>query len=248
MNKNNIVLNTLVFDEEHNEGVKQTEMLSQVAGFGIKNAEVRREYFTDPMAAAPAIGKTVKKLGLKLFYSVPKTIFTDDGELNPDLPLYFEEASKMGVSSLKMNIGHFDKFTGDLHTALARYSDSDIEFNVENDQGQLNGSTQNILKFLNASKNENIDIKFVFDLGNWRFVGEKENDAAKSLKPFVRYIHVKNDIVDEQSKCQVVALDQGIINWKATLKLLPNNLPVALEYPATDDEIKAGINLLVNFA
>ena len=39
-----------------------------------------------------------------------------------------------------MNIGHFDKFTGDLHDALAQYSDSSIEFNVENDQGQLNGA------------------------------------------------------------------------------------------------------------
>ena len=34
-------------------------MLSQVAGFGIKNAEVRREYFKDPMAATQ-IGETVK--------------------------------------------------------------------------------------------------------------------------------------------------------------------------------------------
>ena len=83
-------------------------------------------------------------------------------------------------------------------------------------------------------------------MGNWRFVSEDENDAAKALKPFVRYIHVKNDVIDDQNNCQVVALDQGVIDWKKTLKLLPTDLPVALEYPASDDEIKAGIDLLVN--
>lgn len=247
MNKNNIVLNTLVFDKQHNEGLAQTDMIAKVADFGISNIEVRREYFTDPAGEAATVAALTKQFNLKLFYSVPEIIFTNDGSLNPDLPKYFEEAKTMGVSSLKMNIGNFAAFNGDLQSALAPFAGSNIEFNVENDQGQLNGTTQNILTFLKAVKDANVDIKFVFDLGNWRFVGEDENDAAKVLAPYVRYIHVKNDILDDQKHYQVTALDEGVIDWTKTLKLLPTTVPVAIEYPASDAEITNGISLLESY-
>lgn len=245
MDKSNIVLNTLVFDKQHNDGESQLKMLQRVVDFGISQAEVRREFFSNPVQEAPAIGDFVTKHSLKLFYSVPEKIFTDDGTLNPELPNYFSEAKTMGVSSLKMNIGNFSAFAGNLKDALSPYADSGIEFNVENDQSVANGSSKNILKFLNAVQAQSIDIKFVFDLGNWRFVDEDELEVAKILSDFTRYIHVKNDVLGKE-KPDVVALDQGVIDWKAALKLLPTNVPVALEYPASDAEIQHGIDLLVN--
>ncbi|WP_203641422.1 sugar phosphate isomerase/epimerase family protein [Levilactobacillus andaensis] len=245
MDKQDIVLNTLVFDQQHNDGEAQLSMLQRVVDFGIKQAEVRREFFTDPAAEAADIKDFIEKHQLKLFYSVPEKIFTDDGALNPELPTYFAEAKAMGVTSLKMNIGNFAAFNGDLVSALSLYADSGIEFNVENDQSTANGSSANILKFLEAVKAVNVDIKFVFDLGNWRFVNENELDVAKKLSDFTRYIHVKNDVLGG-AKPNVVALDKGVIDWKAALKILPKGLPVALEYPATDDEIRHGIDLLVN--
>jgi len=245
MDKKNIVLNTLVFNQQHDNGESQLNMLKRVVNFGIQQAEVRREFFDDPAKEANDIKNFVSEHQLKLFYSVPETIFTDNGDLNPELSTYFAEAKSMGVSSLKMNIGGFDKFSGDLHSALREYAESDIEFNVENDQSIANGSTKNILKFLNAAEKSNLDIKFVFDLGNWRFVNENELDAAKSLSPYTRYIHVKNDVLGG-TKPQVVSLDTGVIDWHSALEILPKNLPVALEYPASDDEINHGIDLLIN--
>lgn len=244
MKKQDIVLNTLVFDQQHNDGEAQLNMLQRIVNFDITQAEVRREFFNDPTAEAADIKNFVDEHQLKLFYSVPEKIFTDDGDLNPELPAYFAEAKAMGVTSLKMNIGNFDAFTDDLTATLSPYADSGIEFNIENDQTIANGSSKNILKFLESVKAANVDIKFVFDLGNWRFVDENELDTARLLSKFTRYIHVKNDTLGG-SKPNVVALDKGIIDWKAALSLLPKSLPVALEYPATDTEIQHGIDLLI---
>lgn len=246
MDKQNIVLNTLVFDQQHQNGESQLSMLQRVVKFGIKNAEVRREFFNDPAQEAPEIHQFVQENGLKLFYSVPEKIFTDKGQINPELPTYFEEAKAMGVSSLKMNIGNYMAYVGDLAKAFTPYLESGIEWNVENDQTTANGSSKNLLVFLDAMKQENIDIKFVFDMGNWRFVHENEETVAKAIRPYVRYIHVKN-VVTNNGHCSVVATDKGIIDWKKTLSLLPSDLPVALEYPATDAEIEAGIQLLTSY-
>lgn len=246
MDKNKIVLNTLVFDGLHNEGLTQPTMLQKVLNFGIKKVEVRREYFNNLTDEVEAVGKFARDNDMTVYYSVPKTIFMDDGALNPELAKYFAEAAKLNVSSLKMNIGHFEKFTGDLKKELAPYSDNQIEFNVENDQTEQNGSLKNILNFLEAAKAVGLDIKFVFDLGNWRFVGEDEQVVATKIKDYVRYIHVKN-VVNKDNSFGVVKLDAGIINWNSALDKLPKELNVALEYPATDDEIADGIDLLVKY-
>ncbi|WP_137596641.1 sugar phosphate isomerase/epimerase family protein [Paucilactobacillus kaifaensis] len=246
MDSNKIVLNTLVFDAEHNNGLAQPDMLQKVADFGIKTIEVRREYFKDITAETTAVKENNAKLGLTVFYSVPEKIFTDTGDLNPELSSYFEEAKTMGVSAVKMNIGNFTGFNDAILAGLSEVLSSGIQLNVENDQTEQNGSSKNIINFLEAAQEKNLDIKFVFDLGNWRFVDENEQSVANAINKYVRYIHVKN-VTQENGKTSVVALDKGIINWQSTLKYLPTNVPVALEYPATNAEIQHGIDLLVKY-
>ncbi|RDF85580.1 sugar phosphate isomerase/epimerase family protein, partial [Levilactobacillus brevis] len=247
MNKQQIVLNTLVFNQQHLAGESQLNMLQRIVHLGIAQAEVRREFFSDPLKEAPAIKDFVRENHLTLFYSVPEKIFDSAGTLNPNLPTYFAEAQAMGVHALKMNIGHFAAFTGDLTTALSPYANSEVEFNVENDQTIANGSSQNILTFLTAVNAAGVNIQFVFDLGNWRFVNEDELVVADKLSEFTRYIHVKNVQLKSSGAATVVALDRGIIDWQQALQKLPNDVPVALEYPATTTEIQHGIALLSDY-
>lgn len=246
MDINKIVLNTLVFDTEHNAGLPQPDMLQKVADFGIKTVEVRREYFKNIQTETAQVKDINKKLGLKIFYSVPEKIFTDTGDLNPELAAYFDEAKTMGVSAVKMNIGNFTGLTDEIISGLTNVINSGIQLNIENDQTTQNGSSKNIINFLVVAQENKLDIKFVFDLGNWRFVDGNEQSVAAKINQYVRYIHVKN-VSQENGKTSVVALDKGIIDWQKTLKDLPTDVPVALEYPATSDEIKHGINLLLAY-
>lgn len=46
-----------------------------------------------------------------------------------------------------------------------------------------------------------VNIGYVYDLGNWRFVGEDERAAAELLKDYVQYIHVKDvQLVDQNHR------------------------------------------------
>ncbi|MGO2518352.1 MAG: sugar phosphate isomerase/epimerase family protein, partial [Leuconostoc falkenbergense] len=72
--------------------------------------------------------------------------------------------------------------------------------------------------------------------GNWRYVGEDEVVAAKALTPYVRYIHVKDD-KGSGDNLVTVPLNDGDINWQAILTILPQDVPVAVEYPTASEQV-----------
>ncbi|PWG00171.1 sugar phosphate isomerase/epimerase family protein [Levilactobacillus bambusae] len=246
MKKDQIVLNTLVYAEQHRAGVSQADMLSDVNDAEIKTAEVRREFFSDFESDLDQTAKAAQQFGITLYYSVPESLFLNGGQVNPDLMTYFDEGKRLGIKKIKFNTGDFAHYQGNLATDFAPFLETGIEINVENDQTQLSGTFEHLVPFLTAAKEANVDIKNVYDLGNWRFVSEDELEAAKQVAPFVRYIHVKDDY-ENDSGMAVVPLGDGIIDWKAALNLLPTDVPVALEYPATDEQIDAGIKDLEEF-
>ncbi len=127
----------------------------------------------------------------------------------------------MGVSAVKMNIGNFTGLTDEIISGLTNVINSGIQLNIENDQTTQNGSSKNIINFLVVAQENKLDIKFVFDLGNWRFVDENEQSVAAKINQYVRYIHVKN-VSQENGKTSVVALDKGIIDWQKNVERFTN--------------------------
>ncbi|MDR0267920.1 TIM barrel protein [Paenibacillus sp.] len=230
MRNERLVLNSLVFANEVENGVLQEDLLWQSADLGFTNVEIRREYFKDLTKEIPVIQKVAKRLNLGLFYSVPDEVYMD-GTLNPKLNQYLDEAKKMGVKHIKWNIGNF---TGELYAAqLRKLLEQGVAISIENDQTQTSGTISAIKTFMEAVKKEGIDIGYVYDLGNWRFVGEDEQQAAEILKEYVRYIHVKD--VLEKPVLLAVGLDRGVIDWRKALAVLPKS-PIAIEYPTTSRE------------
>ncbi|MGO2083044.1 sugar phosphate isomerase/epimerase family protein [Vagococcus sp.] len=224
-----LVLNFLVFEEDIKQGILQQELLKRAKGLGFSKVELRREYFKDISQEISVIKEIAKTEKIELFYSVPDEIFIE-GKLNPKLKAYLKEAEEMGVSHIKWNIGDFTTESsvdelGDLIT-------KNIEINVENDQTKTSGTSQAISDFMKVINKKGLDIGYVYDLGNWRFVGEDELMAAKKLKEFVRYIHLK-DVAYEAEQPKAACLDQGSLDWRKVLAILPSNVPVAIEYPTT---------------
>ncbi|QBO35135.1 sugar phosphate isomerase/epimerase [Periweissella cryptocerci] len=234
MKHTQIVLNNLVFAKDVAAGVKQLALLDQALALGITNVEVRREYFTDVLAEAPVINETAVANKMRLFYSVPEEVFVD-GQINPDLQKYFDEAQALGIYAIKFNIGDFANFTGDLKRELAPFTSQGLQVNIENDQTKISGTLQPVEKFLKQAELAGVEVGYVYDLGNWRFVGEDELQAARALAPYTQYIHVKDvEYVDE--KPVVVPLGDGVVDWRQALALLPNDKPVAIEYPTDNTE------------
>ncbi|MGF7437473.1 sugar phosphate isomerase/epimerase family protein [Lentilactobacillus senioris] len=235
-----IVVNTLEFQKELQSGVAQASLFERIANLGATGVEVRREYITDFDQELANIKANSQKFNLTVFYSVPDEVFVN-GKLNDQLPKYLAEGTKMGITAIKFNTGDYANFHGDLKATLDPIVSTGIQVNVENDQTQVSGTIAPLQNFLQAVKDSQIDLGYVYDLGNWRYVGENEITAAQKLGEFTRYIHLK-DVQVTDGKPAVTPLDDGELDWHKVLNILPKDLPIAIEYPSDSDAIvKAGI-------
>lgn len=230
-----IVVNTLEFQKELQNGTPQASLFKKIASLGATGVEVRREYINDMGRELADIKTNSQKFNLTVFYSVPDEVFVN-GQLNDQLPTYLAEGAQMGITAIKFNTGDYAHFQGDLKAALTPIVSTGIQVNVENDQTQVSGTIAPLKQFLGAVKEQQIDLGYVYDLGNWRYVGEDEITAAHELSEYTRYIHLK-DIKTVAGKPTVVPLDDGELDWHEVLNILPKGLPIAIEYPSANDEV-----------
>lgn len=233
-----LILNTWIFEKDVQNGTSQVELVDRVQQLGAAGIEVRREYFNDFATELPAVAKRAQEAGLIVNYSVPDVLFEEDGTINPRLEQYFAEGKKLGISKIKFNTGHFEKYRGDLKTDLGKLPLAEIKLNVENDQTPTSGTPDAIAAFLTAARQSGFNsIGYVYDLGNWAFTGFDAIAAAKQLAPFCDYIHLKNSMLDPAGKMTTTDdLSKGMFNWQIVVSYLPKDVQFALEYPMADDQ------------
>lgn len=243
MDKNQIVINTLVFHQELQSGVPQSVMMDWIHQLGLKSIEVRREYIKDFENELSDIKNKSLSYGMNVFYSIPDVLYENHLLKIQDFELYCQEAKEMNCRSIKLNIGNFDRIIKNDLKAITSLSEKyDVVVRVENDQTEDNGRSVKINNFLSLVKKQGGNISFTFDIGNWLFQNEDPVENAKLLYPFVTYIHVKD--IDASKK--TVLLNEGIIDWKLILSILPDNVPVAIEYPILNKEaIVSEVNKLL---
>ncbi|MBT9672317.1 sugar phosphate isomerase/epimerase [Secundilactobacillus kimchicus] len=241
-----VILNTWIYEADVKQGTKQADLIDRVAAVGADGIEVRREYFTDLDTELAAVGEKAKAASLIVNYSVPDELFLEDGSVNPKLPDYFKEGQTMGIQKIKFNTGHFDRFEGDLAAAFSDLPLDEIELNVENDQTPVSGTVEAISTFLTAAHKAGLtSLGYVYDLGNWAFAHGDATASAEALADVTHYIHLKNTASVDGQLETTDDLDTGLYDWRALLKVLPSDVPFALEFPmASDDQIKAQLALL----
>lgn len=234
MNKDLLVINTLVFLEQHKDGMPQSEMLDIIKQLGVKKAEVRREFIKDFDLELNDIKKKASDLGMELFYSIPDLLYKR-GELQyENLENYFKEAFTMGCTKAKMNIGDCKAVTPSDINRVNKLSDQYfIKFSVENDQTAENGKLSKIKEFVERFQQQGGNLSITFDIGNWVWQKEDPMENAKQLKDYVTYIHLKDVLGKENPK--TVLLNEGDIPWKNILGVLPKDVPLAFEYPCGTD-------------
>ncbi|PTL17181.1 sugar phosphate isomerase [Staphylococcus gallinarum] len=233
MKNTDLVFNTLVAQEKINSGLTQLEIFDYIVDLGFNSIEVRREYFKNIDSEVEAIAKYSKEQNITILYSVPEVIFLENGELNPNIEHYFTEACNLHATHVKMTIGNYQN--KEQLQNLKIINEQPFNFTVENDQTEQSGTINHILKFLTEAEQSGINIGYTYDLGNFRYIGESEIVGAEALKDYVRYIHLKN-VTRENDLLRATSLEQGDINWRKVITLLPNDVPVSLEYPSNIKE------------
>lgn len=233
MEKEKLVINTLVFLNDLKNGVEQSVIIDKVNEIGIKNVEVRREFIKDFNNEIVDIKEKASKYNMDLFYSVPEWLFKGDKLRRNEIEEYFNEAYNMNCHNVKINIGDITELSvEDVNIIEGLCEKYNIKLTVENDQTEENGRSEKIYSFLKKNRELGGNISFTFDVGNWIFQEEDSVKNSELLKDFVAYVHLKN--VDKDGKNTL--LDKGILNIEKILNNLPKNLPMALEYPCTSIE------------
>lgn len=235
MNKSNIIINTLVYEQANSDGIEQIDFLDDIQDQGINTVEVRREYFKDIKSEIEPLKQKVDQNNMKLYLSIPDMIFDPAGHVNAKFGQYVKEAELMSAVAMKMNVGHYEKAQLSDWDMLDQLMSKTVQLNVENDQTKLNGTLAPIVEFFKIVEKKHLNIKFVFDSYNWRYTDEDEMVAIKQLNSYVTILHLKN-VVKTDSGYQVAAFDQGIGDWQALLAAMPSNTPVVLEYPEASAE------------
>lgn len=222
----------------------QRAMLPVIAGAGADGVEIRRELFSsDELMALPALGESIELLGLLACYSAPAPLFMPDGTLNPDLPRYLSEASTLNALWLKVSLGHFsDKQP--LEALRVLLDESGMTLVVENDQTDC-GQLAPMQRFKASCRVNQLPVTLTFDMGNWLWVGDSPEEAARHLAPAVSYIHVKA-AEPHHAHFRAVPPDEAPARWLALLDNLPADAPRGIEFPLVGHDLTAVTRRYVN--
>lgn len=244
MGRKIIVVTAAYGADKVREAGGQRAMLPVIAGAGADGVEIRRELFSESeLATLPTLAESIELLGLLACYSAPDTLFTPEGILNPMLPHYLAEAATLNALWLKVSLGHFsDKQQLDALRALL--DETGMTLVVENDQTHC-GQLAPMQRFKAACRVMSLPVTLTFDMGNWLWVGESPEEAARHLAPAVSYIHVKA-AVPHQQQYRAVPPDNDSPRWQALLDQLPADAPRGIEFPLEGADLTAVTRHYVN--
>ena len=108
---------------------------------------------------------------------------------------------------------------------------------VENDHTDC-GQLAPMQRFKAACRVNQLPITLTFDMGNWLWVGDSPEEAARHLAPAVSYIHVKA-AEPHHSQFRAVPPDEASARWLALLNNLPADAPRGIEFPLTGHDLTA---------
>ena len=83
------------------------------------------------------------------------------------------------------------------------------------------------------------------DMGNWLWVGDSPEEAARHLAPAVSYIHVKA-AEPHHAHFRAVPPDEAPARWLALLDNLPADAPRGIEFPLVGHDLTAVTRRYVN--
>ncbi|MDU4655554.1 MAG: sugar phosphate isomerase/epimerase [Klebsiella oxytoca] len=233
-----IIVVTAAYGNDHVKALGgQSAVLPFIAGSGADGVEIRRELFTpDELSRLAELAADIERRGLLVCYSAPEALFAADGSLNPRLSDFLQEAQTLNALWLKLSLGHFSHHD-DLEALREILQESGMALVVENDQTDC-GQLAPMQRFKAACRVNQLPITLTFDMGNWLWVGDSPEEAARHLAPAVSYIHVKA-AEPHHSQFRAVPPDEASARWLALLNNLPDDAPRGIEFPLTGHDLTA---------
>ncbi|MDQ4625166.1 sugar phosphate isomerase/epimerase family protein [Janthinobacterium lividum] len=215
----------------------QSHFIDVVADAGGAGIEIRRELFTSDLPDLARMGAAVAARGLYCVYSTPIELWGADGLLQHELlQQMLDEAARLGARYLKVSLGHYPA-APELQALKARLAAAPVALLVENDQTAHGGKLATMARFL-AAREGGLPVGLTFDIGNWRWVGEDAQQAARLLAPYVRYVHCKA-VIDEGGRLSACAVSEADPAWRAVFAHFAPGVQRAIEFPLEGADLVA---------
>ncbi|MGY6027309.1 sugar phosphate isomerase/epimerase family protein [Phytobacter sp. AG2a] len=243
--KRKIIVVTAAYGNEQIRALGgQLAVLPIIAEAGADGVEIRRELLSPKeLSHLASLSFAIEAHNLLACYSAPEPLCLQDGSLNPRLPALLEEAYTLKALWLKVSLGHYQQKAA-LEQLRDWLEESGMALVVENDQTEC-GQLAPMQRFKAACSVLNLPVTLTFDTGNWLWVGDAPEEAARHLAPAVSYIHVKA-AVPHHDRFRAVAPDRADERWLSLLNQLPPDAPRGIEFPLEGDDLTAVTRHYVN--
>ncbi|WP_028273230.1 sugar phosphate isomerase/epimerase family protein [Atopococcus tabaci] len=228
MKQENLVINTLVFDELIKNGTHQIDLLDRIPQLGIKKVEIRREYLRDEDELTE-LKEKAQALEMELFYSVPDILFQEKLLEQDTLVQYFEEYNMLGAKQLKIVAGYAEAPSEEEMEMLEELMEEYYihHLTLENDQSDYS-TPEKLQRLLQQLLDIGIPAALTFDTGNFLIIGEDPVKAAETLKEDVSFVHMKNVNADTH---ELTLVDEGDVPMFDVMEVFPEDIHYAIEYP-----------------
>lgn len=214
-----------------------------IAQSGADGVEIRRELLSSAVEDELVNLKLIiEDKGLFSYYSVPEYLFTAPGTLNPRLKQFQHEAALLNAQVIKFALGAGAGSYSPEQLAK-QLSDCTIPLLIENDQ-TATGKIQPMLDYFNHFHPLTAVQGMTFDMANWLWVDESPSKAAEQLAPYVSYCHVKAAIKRDAS-WHAINLDQSQGEWRSLLSMMPEGIPLGIEFPLEGHDIAECVHYYV---
>ncbi|MBF0806135.1 MULTISPECIES: sugar phosphate isomerase/epimerase [unclassified Streptococcus] len=244
MKRQEIILNTIAFQAQLDQGYRQVDLLPWVQKLGVQRLEIRSDFLTGELNELHEIRREADKLGIALYYSA-NVDFLQGDFVNPDIVRHCQVAEILGAPFLKLNIGDGSAISEEQLVMWAKTFPSDMNLRIENNQDPDAATISNCQKVMGLLRRLDLPISFVFDTGNWAFVGESTVEAAEILGDLTSYLHCKN-FRNQDGVLRVASFFEGELDLVQLLSYFPSLEYLALEYPASVEQLEVDLARLEN--
>lgn len=243
MEKRELIINTIVFKEDLDAGKPQLDLLERLHDLGFQRVEIRREFLREPVDELHALRERADALGLALFYSVSED-FATDGALHSDLDKFRDEALILGAPFVKLNVGDSKALSLSTLSPLKALLKEGPGLALENNQDPTKATVANACQMMSLIEEAQLPIPFVFDTGNWYWLGESTSQAAAKLAPVTNYLHCKN-YGREAGDIVFTGLFDGEVDMVDLLSQFAHVSYLALEYPCSEEQLSKDVERLL---
>lgn len=244
-----IMINTAVFENEIKNGKTQIECLEKFLTTNIISnilaIEVRLEFFPENLEE---LHSEIKKIvsftnehELELFISIPQPLFLNK-KINSKAIEAIEMMSSYPFTGFKVSCGELFNLKNEDFLYLKNLCNGhDYKITIENPPNDF-GNIQNVKSTLKLLKDNNVDIGYTFDSGNWYWINESPTVAYELLSADTTVFHLKSIY----ERTTILLEDERNQTWRQMIKMTKEDILIALEYDIPMGKIAKEIDALLN--